>query len=61
MVRKEKKGPTMTKVKYSCGHEQDIHLTGTKAVQQKKIARKQQKSLCRDCHKAKEVPNEVTG
>jgi hypothetical protein len=53
MVKKEKKGPTMTKVKYSCGHEQDINLTGTKAVQAKKIDRKLQKSLCRDCHKAK--------
>ena len=51
MDRKEKKAPILTRVKYSCGHEQEIGLTGAKQVRKKKEARKQQKSLCRDCHK----------
>lgn len=51
MGSKDKTAPTLTRVKYSCGHEQEISLTGAKQVRQKKADRKQQKSLCRDCHK----------
>jgi S-ribosylhomocysteine lyase LuxS involved in autoinducer biosynthesis len=51
MDSKEKKAPVLTRVKYSCGHDQEISLTGAKQVRHKKVARKGQKSLCRDCHK----------
>jgi len=51
---KKEKAPKMTKVKYSCGHEQEINLTGSKMVRQKKMERKMLKSICHDCYKAKE-------
>jgi hypothetical protein len=40
----------MTRAKYSCGHEQDIRLTGSMRDKEKKLAGKLAKSKCRECY-----------
>lgn len=48
---KGKKSAQMTKAKYSCGHEQNIRLTGSERDKEKKLAKKLEKSTCRECYR----------
>ena len=50
---KGKKSARMTKAKYSCGHEQNIRLTGSEKDKKKKLAKKLEKSKCRECYSKK--------
>jgi lipocalin len=47
---KGKKSARMTTAKYSCGHEQNIRLTGSQRDKEKKLALKLAKGKCRECY-----------
>jgi len=50
MATVKHKSVRMTKATYSCGHEQDIRLTGSMRDKEKKLAKKREKSKCRACY-----------